>query len=191
MMKQMSLLVALACFLSFVLIGSRPCLAEDEPSKYILGPGDVLEISIWKDTALTKQVVVLPDGTISFPLVGEILASGKSVTQLKKELEEKIKDYVPSPVMSVVVHQVNSMLIYVIGKVNKPGHFPLNTNVTVLQALAMAGGLNPFAKESMIKIIREEQGDKQIISFDYNEIAKKDNLAQNIVLKKGDVVLVP
>lgn len=190
-MKQTRLLIAVVCFLNFVLIGSRVALAGEEPSKYILGPGDVLEISIWKDTALTKQVVVLPDGTISFPLVGQIAASGKDVVQLRKEIEEKIKDYVPSPVLSVIVNQVNSMLIYVIGKVNSPGRFTLNTNVTVLQALAMAGGLNPFAKENMIKIIREEQGDKQIIAFDYNEIAKKDNLAQNIILKKGDVVLVP
>ena len=191
-MKQTRGMIALAFFLSFVLTGVAPsALAAEDAAKYILGPGDVLEISIWKDTALTKQVVVLPDGTISFPLVGQVAASGKDVIQLKRELEEKIKDYVPSPVMSVIVNQVNSMLIYVIGKVNKPGHFPLNTNVTVLQALAMAGGLNPFAKEGMIKIIREEQGEKQILPFDYNEIAKNDNLAQNIILKKGDVVLVP
>lgn len=191
MMKLKCLLMAWGYGLGLLLLNLQTSWAADEPVKYLLGPGDVLEISVWKDTALTKQVVVLPDGAISFPLVGEMVAAGKNVSQLKKELEEKIQEYVPSPVISVMVQQVSSMLIYVIGKVNNPGRFTMNANLTVLQALAMAGGLNPFAKESMIKIIREEQGNKQILNFDYNEIAKKNNLAQDIILKKGDVVLVP
>ena len=160
-------------------------------SDYVIGPGDVLDISVWKDETLTRLTIVRPDGFITFPLIGDLVAGGKSVPQLRTELEGKLARYVPDSILSLDIKQVNSMIIYVIGKVNNPGRFPLNTNVTVLQALATAGGLNPFAKESMIKIIREEQGDKQIISFDYNEIAKKDNLAQNIILKKGDVVLVP
>lgn len=191
MMKLKCLLMAWGYGLGLLLLNLQTSWAADEPVKYLLGPGDVLEISVWKDTALTKQVVVLPDGAISFPLVGEMVAAGKNVSQLKKELEEKIQEYVPSPVISVMVQQVSSMLIYVIGKVNNPGRFTMNANLTVLQALAMAGGLNPFAKESTIKIIREEQGNKQILNFDYNEIAKKNNLAQDIILKKGDVVLVP
>lgn len=190
-MKLKCLLMAWGYGLGLLLLNLQTSWAADEPVKYLLGPGDVLEISVWKDTALTKQVVVLPDGAISFPLVGEMVAAGKNVSQLKKELEDKIQEYVPSPVISVMVQQVSSMLIYVIGKVNNPGRFTMNANLTVLQALAMAGGLNPFAKESMIKIIREEQGNKQILNFDYNEIAKKNNLAQDIILKKGDVVLVP
>ncbi len=130
-----------------------------EQSPYLIGPGDMIDISVWKDEALTKSVVVLPDGNISFPLIGEIHAVGRPLSEIKAEVEEKVKSYVPEPTVSVEIKQVNSMLVYVIGRVNQPGRFILNTNVNVLQALAMAGGLNPFAKRDKIRILRKE-GDK-------------------------------
>ena len=122
---------------------------------YLVGPGDILNIAVWKDEALTRQVVVLPDGKIAFPLIGQMPAAGRTVADISKELEQKLARFVPDVDLSVAVHQVNSMIIYVIGRVNKPGHFELNTDVNVLQALAMAGGLNPFAKRGDIKIFRE------------------------------------
>ena len=158
---------------------------------YVIGPGDVLDISVWKDEALTKLVTVLPDGKISFPLIGEVKAAGKTVAVLHKELEIKLNRFVPDVSLSMMVSQVNSMLIYVIGRVNSPGRFVLNTQVNVLQALAMAGGLNPFAKRGKIKIFREEGTETKTFSFDYDEVSKGEALEQNIRLQRGDVIVVP
>lgn len=158
---------------------------------YVIGPGDVLDISVWKDEALTRTVVVLPDGKISFPLVGEVNAGGKTVAQLKQELEKKLARFVPDMVLSVEVKQCNSMLIYVIGRVNSPGRFVLNANVNVLQALAMAGGLNPFAKKDGIKIFRYEGEKTVIFPFRYSDVIDGDHLEQNMWLRQGDLILVP
>jgi polysaccharide export outer membrane protein len=160
-------------------------------STYPIGPGDVLGISVWKDDALTRDVVVLPDGLISFPLLGLVKAAGKTVAELRFELEEKISQYVTDPVLNVEVKQVNSMIIYVIGRVNAPGRFALNTNINALQALATAGGLNPFAKRDKIKILRQENGRTRILPFSYDDIADGRHLEENIQLKRGDVIVVP
>ncbi len=160
-------------------------------STYPIGPGDVLGISIWKDDALTKDVVVLPDGLISFPLLGLIKAAGKTVAELRAELVENISLYVTDPVLNVEVKQVNSMIIYVVGRVNAPGRFSLNTNISALQALATAGGLNPFAKRDKIKILRQESGKTRVFPFNYDEIAEGRRLEENIELKRGDVIVVP
>ena len=165
--------------------------AADFGPDYILGPGDLLDIAVWKDETLTKSVIVLPDGKISFPLIGEIKAAGRTVPQLKQEITKKISPYAPDPTISIEVRQVNSMLIYVIGRVNTPGRFSLNTNVNVLQALTMAGGVNPFAKRDKIKIFRQEGGKTTIFRFKYDEVVEGTELEQNIILKKGDVVVVP
>ena len=160
-------------------------------SDYTVGPGDALHISVWNNEALTKAVTVLPDGKIHFPLIGEIVAGGKTLADLEKELKSKLHPFVPDPELSVMVGQVNSMLIYVIGKVNHPRQFVLNTNVNVLQALAMAGGLNAFAKRNKIKIFRETNGKTRIFPFEYDDVTEGKNLEQNIRLKRGDVVVVP
>jgi polysaccharide export outer membrane protein len=166
---------------------------ESSPmSDYIIGPGDVLNIAVWKDEALTRQCVVLPDGKIAFPLIGEIKASGRTVTDLSKELSQKLGRFVPGVDLSVAVHQVNSLIIYVIGRVNSPGRFVLNTDVNVMQALAMAGGLNPFAKRGDIKIFREaDGGDTKAFTFDYDAVSSGSDIKGNIRLKRGDVIVVP
>jgi polysaccharide export outer membrane protein len=158
---------------------------------YVMGPGDVLNISVWNNEALTKTVTVLPDGKIHFPLINEVVVGGKTLTAFEKELKTKLHPFVPDPEISVMVNQVNSMLIYVIGKVNKPGRFVLNTNINVLQALATAGGLNTFAKRSKIKIFRETGGKTRIFAFDYDDVTDGEHLEQNIMLNRGDVVVVP
>jgi polysaccharide export outer membrane protein len=158
---------------------------------YIIGPGDVLEISVWKEEALTKLVTVLPDGKISFPLIGEVVASGWTVAQLEKEIETRLARFVPDPVLSVGVRQMNSLMIYVVGKVNKPGMFVLNTNIDVLQGLAMAGGLNSFAKRGQIKVFRKLDGKTKIFDFDYDDVTDGEKLEQNIQLVRGDVIVVP
>ena len=158
---------------------------------YIIGPGDTIDISVWNNEALTKQVTVLPDGKIHFPLIGEVVVGGKTLVDLEKELKQKIGTFVPAPDLTVMVQQVNSMLIYVIGKVNRPGRFALNTNINVLQALTMAGGLNTFAKRNKIKIFRETKDTTVILPFEYDEVTEGENLEQNIELRRGDIVVVP
>ncbi len=161
------------------------------PSPYLIGPGDILSISVWKDEALTQRLPVLPDGTLHFPLVGKLQAGGKTTDEFKREIENRISRYVPDPVLSVSVTEVNSMVFYVIGRVNAPGRQVLNTNVTALQALAMAGGPNPFAKRNKIKIFREENNQTLIFDFPYDDISKGERLDYNILLKRGDVMVVP
>ncbi len=156
---------------------------------YFIGPGDVLEISVWKEEALTKNLVVLPDGKINFPLIGEVVAAGRTVGQLKNEIATRLERFVPDPVLSVGVQQVNSLKIFVIGRVNNPGQFVLNNSISVLQALAMAGGLDSFAKRDQVKIFRTAKGKVLIYTFDYDDVSAGQNLQQNIILRRGDVVL--
>lgn len=158
---------------------------------YIIGPGDVVDISVWKDEALSRSCIVRPDGVVTFPLIGEVKAAGRTASQLKTEIEEKLSRYVPDITLSVEVKQVNSLIIYVIGKVNSPGRFVLNANIDVLQALATAGGLNVFAKGGWIKIFRQENNKTTIYPFNYDEVVKGKRLEQNISLSRGDVVVVP
>lgn len=158
---------------------------------YRVGIGDVLMVSVWKDESLTRQVSVLPDGTISFPLIGQVNVVGMTLAQLKKDLTVRLKKYVPDVVLSVQALQLNSQVIYVIGKVNRPGRFDLFGDINVLQALAMAGGLNPFAKSGGIKIFRTTAKGTKIIRFDYDDVSKGKRLEQNLMLKRGDVIVVP
>jgi polysaccharide export outer membrane protein len=158
---------------------------------YVIGAGDVLDISVWKDEALTKSVIVLPDGQITFPLIGKVEAAGKKVSQLKEEMESKLARYVTDLVLSVEVKQINSMTIYVIGRVNAPGRFALNGNVSVLQALAIAGGFTPFANRDKVKIFRQDGGKTKVLPFRYSDVADGKKLEENIMLHRGDVIVVP
>ena len=164
--------------------------AAETAAAYAIGPGDILEISVWKNQDLTRQVIVLPDGTISFPLVGRFTAGGKSVAQLKAEMEKKISRYMPEPDLSIIVQQVNSMVVYVIGKVNRPGHIPLNRNISVLQALSMAGGLNIFADQQDLRIVRKIETGTLIIPFNYKAVTEDNMMEGNIQLQRGDVIVV-
>ena len=169
---------------------SSPEMALDEVD-YLIGPGDVLDIAVWKDEALTRSCVVRPDGAISFPLIGDIQATGKTPSQLKAVMEGKLDRFVPKVTLSLEVKQVNSLIIYVIGKVNAPGRFIMNANVNVLQAIAAAAGLNPFAKHNKIKIFRQGKDETIIFPFEYDEDIEGNRLEQNIRLQRGDVVVVP
>jgi len=114
-----------------------------------------------------------------------------TVTDLRKEISKRLQDFVPEATVTVMLRQINSLKAYVIGKVNKPGIFPIDMETTAMQVLAMAGGLNPFAADSKIYILRHENGTMRKIPFDYHEVEKGKNLAQNITLKRGDVIVVP
>lgn len=158
---------------------------------YQIGPEDVLEISVWKEDGLRKEVLVRPDGGISFPLVGEISAVGKTAGQIEAEITEKLGRFIPQPAVSVAVLKVTGNKFYVIGKVQRPGEFVAGRYIDVLQALSMAGGLTPFAAENKIKVLRKENGKDTVWPFQYSKIRKGENLEQNIMLKNGDVVVVP
>ena len=161
-------------------------------SQFLLGPGDYIEISVWKDPDLTKTVVVQPDGNISFPLIGDVEAAGHTVGELRRIVTKRLKEYISNPVVSILPVKIESYKIYVIGKVNKPGMFVVLPPVNVMQALSMAGGLNPFAKSDEISILRvSNQGTQERIRFNYKDITKGRRLEQNINLKSGDVIVVP
>lgn len=160
-------------------------------SGYLLGPEDVLEISVWKEESLQREVLVRPDGKISFPLVGDVHAEGKTPEQLRHEIAGWLKKYIPDPVVTILVTKVAGYKIYVIGQVKKAGQYAVGQYLDVLQALALAGGLTPFAAEGKIKIIRRESGTETVIPFDFSEVKKGQKLEQNIILRSGDVVVVP
>jgi polysaccharide export outer membrane protein len=163
---------------------------SDQP--YHVGPEDVLEISVWKEDSLSKkEVVVRPDGGISFPLVGDVQASGHSVADIQREITKRLQKYIPDPVVTVAMTKILYQRIYVIGKVNKPGEFPMTRPIDVLQALAMAGGLNPFAASNDIQIVRREKGKSTTLPFRYGQVEHGDHLEQNVLLEPGDVVVVP
>ncbi len=158
---------------------------------YRLGPEDELEISVWKEEDLNKIVVVRPDGAISFPLVGEIQVSGKSVSQVQTEIRKKIRSYIPEAVVTVSVSKVAGYRIYILGKVKNPGEYVLGSYVDVMQALTLADGLTPYASENDIKIFRHQENGKIVIDFDYSKVTKGRDLNQNITLISGDIVVVP
>ena len=166
-------------------------VALAKESTYHIGPGDVLEISVWKDESLSRQLVVPPDGVISFPLIGDIDVTNLTVPDLRKTVTQKLSEFVPDATVTVMLLQINSLRGYVIGKVNKPGEFPINMETNVMQILSMGGGMGEFASDTKILILRQEGGKTIKIPFNYKQVKKGENLEQNIILRRGDVVVVP
>jgi polysaccharide export outer membrane protein len=165
--------------------------APAHPTAYVIGPEDGLDISVWKDDTLKATSLVRPDGGISFPLIGEIQAAGKTTDQLRDEIRKRLEKYIPDAVVTVAVMHVASYRIYVLGRVNKPGDFAVGRDVDVLQALTLAGGLTPFAHENDIRVVRKIDGKTTTLPFRYSDVLKDGDLAQNITLRSGDVLLVP
>lgn len=159
---------------------------------YTIGAGDILQLMVWKNDELTKTLPVRPDGRITLPLIGEIMVEGMSVNELSQQLRTRYSKYVTDPIVYVTVQQVNSMNVFIIGRVNAPGVRPITSKTNVLQALAMASGLTPFAEGDEIKIFRtEKDGSTSILEFDYEDVSRGRNLYQNIYLQRGDVIVVP
>lgn len=166
-------------------------LASQVDPEYQLGAEDVLLISVWKDEQLTREVVVRPDGMFSFPLIGDVQAEDRTVDQIRTDLVQRLTKYIPNPNVSVAVTKVVSYKVYVVGRVNKPGEYLIGHYTDVLQALSLAGGLTPFAAENDIKVMRRVRGEQHAIPFRYGDMRKGRALEQNIVLQRGDVVMVP
>ena len=186
-MKSFSYIIISFCLI--LTIANTPATAEEK--SYHIGPGDVLEISVWKDPDLSRKVVVPPDGVIAFPLIEAINVANLTAADLKKIVTQRLSEYVPEATVTVMLLEINSLRAYVIGKVNNPGEFPIDMETNVMQILAKAGGLNPFASKGNITILR--RGNNKIIKipFDYGDVEKGKNLEQNIILQPGDVVVVP
>jgi len=158
---------------------------------YRIQPGDILEVSVWKEEEMLRQVLIRPDGGMSYPLVGDIHVADKTIIEISALITERLKKYIPDPVVTVSTQQLNGHKVYVIGKVTRPGEFVANRYMDIVQALSVAGGMTPYAAANKIKVLRRENGNLISIPFRYGDIEKGENLEQNIILQSGDVVLVP
>jgi polysaccharide export outer membrane protein len=158
---------------------------------YLLQPGDILEILVWKEEDLTKEVLIRPDGGISFPLAGDLQASGRTVEELRTELTTRLGRFIPDLDVTVLLKEVKGNKIYVIGQVTKPGEFVVNPQVDVMQALTMAGGTTAFAALSDIFVLRRNGDEQTRLRFDFTAVSKGRDLQQNVMLQSGDVVVVP
>ena len=178
--------------------GNDPAGQQNTPSAkhvvddYRIGPSDVLAINVWKDSELTRTVVVRPDGKISLPLVGELEVNGLTASSVQRLIGQRLAEYISSPQVTVMVQEVKSQTYVVVGKVVKPGSFELGKPTTVLEAIAICGGFLDFAKSGKVKIIRRQgAGQSETLYFDYNKVIKGKNLEQNVELRNGDTIVVP
>ncbi|HXG14953.1 MAG TPA: polysaccharide biosynthesis/export family protein, partial [Calidithermus sp.] len=159
-------------------------------SEYVIGPGDVLQISVWKNESLSRVVPVRPDGKISMPLLHDVQAAGLTAMQLRDKIARALSEFLPNPEVAVSVTEVRSMRVSVLGEVQRPGVLELRGTTTILEAIAMAGGFRDFASPSKIMVIRTDaHGRTEKIRFNYNRAVGGDE--QNLVLKPGDVIVVP
>jgi polysaccharide biosynthesis/export protein len=176
--------------------GSRPPgLTATKPpgvgSDYQVQPGDQLQVTVWKEQDLSTEVLVRPDGAFSYPLVGDLTATGKTVDQLRVEITDRLKRYIPNPVVTVATKTIGGNHVYVVGKVQRPGEYPFARPLDVMQALSLAGGTTPYASLNDIVILHRDNGAQRAIRFRYLQVARGRDLGQNIVLQSGDTVVVP
>jgi polysaccharide biosynthesis/export protein len=169
---------------------TTPKTATDDPN-YIIGAQDMLDINVWKEPELTRIVPVRPDGKISLPLLNDVMAAGLTPAQLAAHITESLKKYVTNPQVTVIVSQINSQRVYILGEVNRAGAYPLLPGMTVLQALSSAGGFTQFAKEKGIYVLRGVNGKQEKYPFNYKDVVKGTRSEQNILLKAGDTIVVP
>ena len=158
---------------------------------YRIGPEDMLDIAVWNNTTISRTVPVRPDGKISLPLVNDVQAAGLTPMELRDQIASRLAEYMPSPEVSVIVREVNSLKVSVVGQVRTPGRYSIRTPTSVLEAIALAGGFNEFAKTDRILILRSNGGTTQRISFSYDNAASRSGEQKDVLLERGDVVVVP
>lgn len=171
--------------------GVLPAGVTPPPADYVIGPDDVLQVVFWREKELSSEVTVRPDGKVSLALLNDIQASGLTPDQLRKNVMDAAARFVTDPSVTIVVKTINSRKVYVTGQVNKPGTFALTDAMTVLQMLALAGGLQEYADAQNILVMRMEQGQTKSFKFNYKDVRKGKNLQQNILLKPGDTIVIP
>ena len=163
---------------------------NNDKDAYIIDVGDALEINVWKEVELTRQVIVRLDGRISLPLIGDVMAAGNNPMELAKILEEKIGEIIEEPTVTVILTASNSRVYYMVGNISS-GKYPLDTPINLLQAIAIAGGLGEWADRDDIMLVRRSSGKDELLSFDYKTFVKGKDLAQNILIQYGDTIIVP
>ena len=190
--RQSALAIVLATTLLALILPTGPALAQEVPTlDYHLHAGDEILVGVFDDPKLLpEKITIAPDGRFSFPLIGQVTASGKTAEQLREEMAERLKKYITDPSVIVVINDVKGNVAYVIGQVNKPGAIEMNPAINVMQALSIAGGLNPYAKGDSIMVIRGGQ-QQRTLNFRYGQVINGKNLEQNVELQSGDVVVVP
>jgi polysaccharide export outer membrane protein len=172
-------------------ITSQPPKPAAEDTNYSIAPEDVLTIDVWKEPEISRTVPVRRDGKISLPLLNDLQAAGLTPTQLSSEIVEKLQATVVHPQVTVIVVQTSSQRIYILGQVNRGGAYPLVPDMTVVQALSVAGGFTPFANLKKIYVMRAENGEDKIFPINYKEVVNRHKSQQNIHLKPGDTIVVP
>jgi len=192
-MKYYKIVTVRGLFVSLMICAAFiPVLAKASSAEaYQIQPGDVLNVAVWRESDLRLEVLVRPDGGFSVPLIGEINASGKTIPELRAELLSRYGKFIPDTDVSVSIKQLNGNKVYVIGKVGRPGAFIMLRPMDVMQILSMAGGVTPFAAVDDIKILRRNGEAQQVFGFQYSSVEQGQELAQNILLKSGDVIIVP
>jgi polysaccharide export outer membrane protein len=181
----------LPAFALLALLPMTLAFGQATTPSYTLQPGDKIEVSVWGEEQLQREVMIRPDGKFSFPLTGEVNAIGRTVADVQQEMTTKLVMFIPEAVVTVSVTGLAGNRVYVIGQVAKPGTYDMNPRINVLQALSLAGGTTPFAALNDIIIIRGNGRDQRVLRFAYDDIKRGRNLEQNIELNNGDVVIVP
>ncbi len=178
----------LLCFLMVIVVQNQAYAIE----RYEILPGDVVQISVWNEEELAREVLVRPDGAISFPLAGDIETDGKTAEEVRAEIATKLEKYIPEAEVNVAVESTQGNRAYVLGKVARPGPILMSQDTDVMQAISVAGGTTTFAKLKKIIILRRDvNGNEEAIPFNYKQVEKGEDLETNIILQKGDVVVVP
>jgi polysaccharide biosynthesis/export protein len=166
--------------------------SKPHDDSFVIGNDDVLAINVWKEPDLSRSIPVRSDGRISLPLIGELQAAGQTPLKLEQEIASKLQPYLEEPDVTVIVQQINSEKFNILGQVAKPGSYPITNSATVLDAIALAGGCRDFAKRSSIYILRKSpDGSESRIPFNYKDVIKGKNMAQNIKLQPHDTIVVP
>ena len=171
-------------------VGGAPQAATGDPN-YVIGAQDMIDVSVWKEPEVSRQVPVRPDGKISLPLLNDVQAAGLTPTQLAAQITEKLGKFINTPQVAVIVVEINSQRVYLLGEVAKAGAYVLLPDMTVLQALSNAGGFTPFSNLKNIYVLRVENGKQQKMFFNYKEVISGKRTEQNIILKPGDTIVVP
>lgn len=167
-------------------------VSKAHDDSFVIGNDDVLSVNVWKEPEISKSVPVRSDGKISLPLVGEVQAAGSTPLKLEEEIAARLKNYISEPEVTVMVQQVNSQKFNILGQINKPGSYPLTNSPTVLDAIAVAGGFRDFAKQKSIYVLRQNpDGTETRMLFNYKEVVKGHNVAQNVKLQPRDTIVVP
>jgi len=192
-MKKISLLLILISVMALTFVASATAQEEKPVSTvYTIGVGDVLEIVTWKEPDFSRsEILVRLDGKISFPLLDDVQAAGLTPTQLKKNIEAKLKDYVASPSVTVTIRDAASQRFYILGEIVHTGEYPLVKDLTVLQAFALAGGFTQWASKKEIILFRRENGKEKVIRINYKDIIKNKDFSQNVTIKADDTIIVP